>query len=89
MSKADAVMFCPHCEADLSGPPIPQEFVNQRGREEGVTHYSRVIGMEVWGVYDGILYWQCPDCGAKWHRWDKNKPMEMRLWEAAQRAMTP
>lgn len=20
-------------------------------------------------VYDGVLYWSCPQCGGKWHRW--------------------
>jgi hypothetical protein len=30
--------------------------------------YSRVIGVEIRGVYDGILYWECPDCGFAWAR---------------------
>lgn len=34
-----------------------------------VTHFSRKIGCEVRGVYDGVLYWQCPDCHGTWHRW--------------------
>ena len=29
---------------------------------------SRVIGNEIWGVYDGVLYWSCPDCGYAWVR---------------------
>jgi len=28
-----------------------------------------MVGVEVPGVYDGVLYWECPDCGAAWHRW--------------------
>lgn len=59
---------CPHCKADLQGDPIPQQY-----RDEGYygehTHYSKVIGHEVRGVYDGVLYWSCPECGGKWHRW--------------------
>jgi hypothetical protein len=31
--------------------------------------YSRVIGIEIPGLYDGISYWQCPDCHASWDRW--------------------
>jgi hypothetical protein len=36
--------------------------------------YSRVIGIEVSEVYDGVLFWQCPDCGGRWHRWPENGP---------------
>jgi hypothetical protein len=32
-------------------------------------YYSRVIGWEVQGVYDGMLFYRCPDCGYAWHRW--------------------
>lgn len=35
---------------------------------EGTTHFSRVIGHEVRGVYDGVLFWSCPDCGKAWPR---------------------
>ncbi len=37
------------------------------------------IGMEIWGIYDGVLYWMCPDCGWSWHRWS-----EGRLHDVAQ-----
>lgn len=30
---------------------------------------GRVIGINVQGVYDGILLWCCPDCDGRWHRW--------------------
>lgn len=29
---------------------------------------SEVIGVEIWGVYDGVLYWTCPN-DHRWHRW--------------------
>lgn len=29
---------------------------------------SRVTGNEVRGVYDGVLYWSCPDCNHAWPR---------------------
>ncbi len=32
--------------------------------------YSRLIGVEIPGVYDGVLYWLCPDCNGTFHRWD-------------------
>lgn len=34
-----------------------------------LTHFSRVMGHEVGGVYDGVLFWSCPDCGIAWPRW--------------------
>ena len=34
----------------------------------GPRYYSRRIGIEIQGSYDGVSYWQCPDCNAKWNR---------------------
>jgi hypothetical protein len=36
----------------------------------GKTHFLRTIGQEIRGAYDGTLFWQCPDCGGRWHRFD-------------------
>lgn len=60
---------CPHCETSLQGDPIPQEYVDAGYYPPEVTHYDRTIGVEVRGVYDGVLYWACPDCGHGWPRW--------------------
>lgn len=57
--------YCPHCGADLQGEPIPAEVRDCYGN---ATHYYRTIGVEIRGVYDGVLFWRCPDCGAEWHR---------------------
>lgn len=43
---------CPHCQCSLIG-------------KDG---YQRAIGIQIWGVYDGVLYWECPDCGWAWPR---------------------
>ena len=59
---------CPHCGADLRGDPIPQEYIDAGYYAPGTTHYRRNIGVEVPGIYDGILYWQCPDCLLAWVR---------------------
>lgn len=59
---------CPLCGADLRGQPIPQEAIDKGYYKPGVTHYSRMIGHQITGVYDGVLYWSCPDCKGKWHR---------------------
>lgn len=82
MSTAE--LTCPHCDASMRGGEIPAEHrVHKSNHDDQVerygrcycfpygeqTHWSRVIGHEVWGVYDGILFWVCPDCGLAWSRW--------------------
>lgn len=42
------------------------------------THFSRLIGVEISGVYDGVLFWQCPDCGGRWHRWPEGSTLRAR-----------
>ena len=37
------------------------------------TLQGRAIGVEVQGVYDGVLYWACPDCGHAWPRWSDGR----------------
>lgn len=65
---------CPHCHSSLMGEPIPQRLIDAGYYPRGDTNYSRTIGVEIRGVYDGVLYWQCPDCGGKWHRWPEGHP---------------
>lgn len=64
---------CPLCGADLSGEPIPEESLaaGYYGEWDGVTprYYSRMCGYVIPEVYDGVLFWNCPDCGGCWHRW--------------------
>lgn len=72
---------CPHCGADLKGDPIPEEYRHFYGN---ATHFRREIGVEVRGVYDGVLYWRCPDCGGSWHRWPEGSHLRQR----AERVMT-
>lgn len=59
---------CPRCKRSMRGPEIPAEFLY---REDGPVYYSRIIGVEIRGVFDGVAYWQCPDCGWAWHRFDE------------------
>lgn len=68
---------CPLCAADLRDAPIP-------GDTDG-RHYLRTIGVCIPGVYDGVLFWACPDCQGAWHRW---APEDGRRYEAAARAIT-
>lgn len=45
--------------------------------------HSRVIGVEIQGVYDGVLYWQCPDCGFAWGRVFGSVTLDHKSDEAA------
>ena len=33
--------------------------------------FSRLIGVEIRGLYDGVSKWRCPDCSAEWDRFSK------------------
>lgn len=64
---------CPNGH-DLRGAPIPVESLEKGyygkwdGKEE--RFFSNCIGVEIRGVYDGVLFWRCPVCGVDWHRWN-------------------
>lgn len=34
---------------------------------------------EIRGLYDGFVFWQCPDCSGMWHRWEKGNPYRERV----------
>ena len=53
LAVSDMIATCPYCGADLQGGP---------------TMSQRTIGVEIPSVYDGILYWRCPDCRGAWPR---------------------
>jgi hypothetical protein len=37
----------------------------------GSTHFRRDLAYEDHDVYDGVLYYMCPDCDGAWHFWTK------------------
>lgn len=43
---------------------------------------TQVIGVEVQGEYDGVLFWHCRKCKTSWPRWFENK----RLWIKSRQA---
>lgn len=73
---------CPHCNADWDGGAIFDSLRQQThfrllndaelrdlisdcyGNAAG--RWSRLIGVEVQGRYDGVSFWQCPDCQKMW-----------------------
>ena len=64
---------CGFCNGDLRDAPIPQEHIDQGFYAPGVTHYSRLIGVEYPydhpERYDGVSENRCPDCGVRVGRW--------------------
>lgn len=69
---------CPTCYHDLRASLIP----NTNPPE----YYSQIIGIEIRGVYDGVLFWECPYCEDRFHRfrtgtdlWRKAAPYVQRL----------
>lgn len=55
--------YCPYCNADLQGEPIPKD--SQSFYK--ATHFTRKIGITSIEV-DSIRKWKCPDCNKEWDR---------------------
>jgi hypothetical protein len=73
--------LCPNCGSDWDGGDIfatlrAQEWTKNMSDKElqnlvsesysTPRRFSRLIGVEVTDVYDGVAFWACPDCHAKW-----------------------
>ena len=64
--------YCPRCRAQLE-------------YQQGDHLLSHVVGVNIPGVYDGVLFWQCPFCGGRWHRWERGT----RQYQAAEEYVNP
>jgi hypothetical protein len=80
---------CPACSASWDAGAIfdalrPQEWCSDKSDDElrdyinkyyegSTKHFSRLIGIEIQGLYDGVIMWECPDCKTRWDRF-KNRP---------------
>ena len=53
------LLNCPHCNADLRDPKGPP--------------FKREMGIQIRGLYDGVAYYQCPECQGAFSR--KGTPM--------------
>jgi hypothetical protein len=45
----------------------------------------RRVGHTIRGVHHGVLYWSCPACGGRWHRFLEGNPLHAKcqaLWNA-------
>ena len=70
----------PDCAADLLGDPIPEGI---REHYSPPYHWRRELMVEIRGVYDGGLFYICPDCRRPYHRW----PPESFQYRAAEQHM--
>lgn len=78
---------CPSCRADLRAGEIPDE--HRHHYSPDATHFSNRVGVEVPGVSDGVLYWMCPHCNHRWHRWPEGHPLRVRAEEFISRPEGP
>lgn len=53
---------CPHCNSSLLDSPIPAE---NKSSYSG-NYFKREVGWEFPDLYDGVYYWECPDCKGQW-----------------------
>lgn len=63
---------CPVCFHSLRGGQIPGS--------DPPEYYSRIVGIELPDVYDGVLFWECPFCDARFHRFRSGTD----LWRMAE-----
>ena len=76
--------LCPHCGAELTGAEIPESDRRVSGNQD---HFSRKILVEVPEIYDGGLYWECPDCAGRWHRWPEGHHLRKVAEQYVQRGL--
>ena len=97
---------CPSCHTSLIGEPIaPEHLEHKPNHDEQVaeygrcfcrpygdsTHFRREMGFEISEVYDGVLYWGCPDCGLAWPRdfgnWESHNKLSIHYANEANAAL--
>lgn len=59
---------CPKCSSSWDAGEIPEK---HRHCYSPPYRYSRLIGVEISALYDGVWYWQCPDCDARFPRFEE------------------
>lgn len=72
---------CPHCGLNLNGGLIADVVGEEVARSYEGAFWRREIGVEVPEVYDGTLYYRCPECGGEWHRWSESSGFQEKANE--------
>ena len=62
---------------------MPKERCDNCDADLTAGQYSKVIGVEIPGVYDGVLYWECPYCWYAWPRVFGSLTLDHKSTEAA------
>jgi hypothetical protein len=63
MKVETPIEYCPHCNSNLRGDPIPDDIAHNYSG----THWKRKIGIYDFFT-DRTVAWQCPDCNGQWER---------------------
>lgn len=58
---------CPICQSSFVGKEIPHEHRHYYGEK---TNYSKLIGIDLPHLYDGIIMWTCPNCRTYFRRFN-------------------
>lgn len=64
---------CPKCGTSWDAGPIPEK---DRAHYSPPYRFSRLIGIEYHGKYDGVWEYACPDCNARFPRFTKEQARE-------------
>lgn len=64
MTRIRDMKECPKCGTDWK--------YKHKGED-----YSRLIGVEIPMLYDGVSFWECPSCKATWDRWTDEEVDEL------------
>ena len=67
-SKEENQIFLGQDRKDIHDYLLKNFNVDVKGKYSPPYRWSRVLGVEIQGMYDGISYWQCPDCKTTWSR---------------------
>lgn len=60
---------CPRCLSSWDGGPIPEKYHEHYSPPY---RWSKLIGIEIQGLYDGIHHWQCPCCNTTFPRYHES-----------------
>lgn len=87
-TKLDDMTNCPQCNADWNGGDIfetlrAQDWCKDKSDDELRAYiqnayappyrFSRLVGIECRGGYDGVSFWECPDCKTRWDRFTRKE----------------
>lgn len=62
----NSTLRCPRCLTSWDGGPIPEAV---RQHYSPPYRWSKLVGVEIPGVYDGVHHWKCFSCQTTFPRW--------------------